>query len=126
STLHTGDLTYYDPGLGACGITSAPTDPIVAISHDLFDAYMPVGASNPNLNPLCGREIEIFRNPAGGVAAGVADGNPDGGVKTMIVKVVDRCTGCAPTDLDVPKMVHEFFVADSTFEGRVEDMQWRW
>lgn len=45
-----GDLTYYDPGLGACGVTSANGDKIVAVSHFLFDAVQ-IG-SNPNTNPL--------------------------------------------------------------------------
>jgi hypothetical protein len=34
--IYTGQLTYYGPGLGACGITSSSTDLICAISHELF------------------------------------------------------------------------------------------
>lgn len=56
---YTGDLTYYNPGLGACGIDSTDNDAVVAVSHYTFDA-MSVG-SNPNANPLCGRKIRAKR-----------------------------------------------------------------
>jgi hypothetical protein len=56
---YVGDLTYYGPGLGACGVTSSDTDNIVAISHYVYDAVQ-VG-SNPNTNPLCGLQIRAER-----------------------------------------------------------------
>lgn len=34
--IFSGDLTYYAPGLGACGVTSTDTDMICAISHIVF------------------------------------------------------------------------------------------
>jgi hypothetical protein len=34
--IYTGDLTYYAPGLGSCGITSSASDMICAISHELY------------------------------------------------------------------------------------------
>ncbi|KAF8824139.1 hypothetical protein HHX47_DHR9000054 [Lentinula edodes] len=34
-----GDGTYYDAGLGACGITNTDTDYIAAIGEDFFDQY---------------------------------------------------------------------------------------
>ncbi|KAF2278720.1 uncharacterized protein EI97DRAFT_217290 [Westerdykella ornata] len=82
----TGDLTYYDPGLGACGIASTANDDIVAISHFTFDAVQT--GSDPNQNVLCGRRIRAQRANNG---------------KTVSVDltVVDRCTGCKPTDIDV-------------------------
>ena len=50
-TLHraqyTGDLTWYDTGLGACGWTSGASDSIVAVSQALFDEYTP-NDGNPN------------------------------------------------------------------------------
>ncbi|KAE9963056.1 hypothetical protein BLS_009742 [Venturia inaequalis] len=52
---HTGDLTYYSQGMGACGIVNSESDKIVAISHLVFDAAQ-VG-SNPNSNPLCRKKI---------------------------------------------------------------------
>lgn len=38
SKTFSGDLTYYEPGLGACGETSTKDDKIVSLSHLLFDA----------------------------------------------------------------------------------------
>jgi hypothetical protein len=56
----TGDLTYYDStGLGACGQVLTDNDPIVAVSHFLYDAVA-VG-TNPNDNPLCGLKIRAER-----------------------------------------------------------------
>lgn len=75
-----GDGTYYDTGLGACGITSTDSDYIVAISHVLFDAQ---GVANPNNNPLCGKKI-----------------NAHYGGKSVTVTVVDRCPGCEEGSLD--------------------------
>ncbi|KAF7595672.1 hypothetical protein BBP40_005116 [Aspergillus hancockii] len=68
---YTGDLTYYDPGLGSCGITSSSSDLVCAVSHVLFDAAST--GSNPNANPLCGLKIRLKR-----------------GGSSVDVKVVDR------------------------------------
>lgn len=80
---YTGDFTWYDPGLGACGITSTSDQAIVAISHVLFDPSTPNG--NPNNNPLCGRTLDLVGK----------DGT------TYTATVVDRCVGCAESDLDL-------------------------
>lgn len=37
--IFSGDLTYYDPGLGSCGITSSSTDMICAISWQLYGTH---------------------------------------------------------------------------------------
>lgn len=101
---YTGDLTYYDPGLGACGVTSSSSDAIVAISHLVFDAVS-VG-SNPNANPLCGKKIRARRND-----------------KSIDLTVVDRCTGCQPTDIDVTSSV--FADLAEIAQGRVT-VSWSW
>lgn len=72
SQTYTGDLTYYGPGLGACGVTSGDDDHIVSISHFVFDAVST--GSNPNANPLCGHKLRA-----------VWDGN------SIDLTVVDRC-----------------------------------
>lgn len=56
---YTGDLTYYNPGLGACGIESGDNDAVVAVSHYTFDAAQK--GSDPNQNPLCNRKIRATR-----------------------------------------------------------------
>jgi hypothetical protein len=75
---HTGDLTYYGPGLGACGVTSDDDDAIVSVSHYLFDAVQT--GSNPNSNPLCGKKIRATR----------IDERTSKQI-SIDVKVVDRC-----------------------------------
>lgn len=101
---YSGDLTYYDPGLGACGDTSTESEMICAVSHIVFDAAST--SSNPNDNPLCGLKIRIRR---------------DG--QSVDVKVVDRCVGCAETDLDVTEAAFEKVA--SIPQGRVT-MEWAW
>lgn len=83
---YTGDLTYYAPGLGACGITSSSSDNIVSISHIVFDAAQ--SGSDPNQNPLCGRKLRAKRYKEGT------------GERSVDLTVVDRCVGCKSTDID--------------------------
>lgn len=107
---HVGDLTYYEPGLGACGITSTSADNIVSISHITFDAVQ-VGA-NPNDNPLCGLTVRATRF------------NEEAGEERSVdLQVVDRCTGCEPTDLDTTTSVFEQLAAID--DGRVP-VTWAW
>lgn len=101
---YSGDLTYYDPALGACGLTNSGSDAIVAVSHIIFDAVS-VG-SNPNANPLCGKKIRARREN-----------------KSIDLTVVDRCTGCQPTDIDVTRSV--FADLASIDQGRVS-VSWSW
>lgn len=107
---YTGDLTYYDPGLGACGIDSGDDDPVVAISHYTFDAAQT--GSDPNQNPLCGRKIRARRvNESTGKSVSID------------VTVIDRCTGCQPTDIDVSPAMFDR-LADHAL-GRVT-VTWAW
>jgi hypothetical protein len=100
----TGDLTYYAPGLGACGVTSTDSDKIVAISHIVFDAAST--GSDPNANPLCGKKIRARRND-----------------KSVDLTVVDRCTGCQPKDIDVT--IDTFGDLADVAQGRVL-VEWNW
>ncbi|KAJ9132380.1 hypothetical protein NKR19_g9333 [Coniochaeta hoffmannii] len=109
--IHTGDLTYYAPGLGACGWTSSPEDAIAAVSHLVFDAAGG-GGSNPNANPLCGMSIRVERDQGGGR-----------GNKSVDVVVVDRCVGCEATDLDLSPSA--FGVLADEALGRVV-ASWAW
>lgn len=108
----TGDLTYYEPGLGACGVTSSSSDDIVSVSHIIFDAAST--GSNPNANPLCGQKIRIAR---------ASTASRKRGNSSVDVTVVDRCTGCAEADLDVSLGVFTQLADEA--EGRV-DMSWAW
>ncbi|KAI0121365.1 hypothetical protein BJ170DRAFT_588079 [Xylariales sp. AK1849] len=106
-----GDLTYYGPGLGACGVESTSEDDIVSVSHILFDAAST--GSNPNANPLCKKKIRISRD-----FVEMGSGN-----RSVDVTVVDRCTGCAETDLDVSLGVFTQLALEES--GRVT-MSWAW
>ncbi|KAJ3558461.1 hypothetical protein NM688_g909 [Phlebia brevispora] len=78
-----GDATFYEPGLGACGVTNSASDHIVAVSASFFDTF-PGATANPNANPVCGRTLTA---------------NFQG--KSTTVTVVDRCVGCALDDIDL-------------------------
>lgn len=106
-TSYTGDFTWYADGLGACGITSGPSDHIVAISEIIYDAYAAEAGSNPNNNPMCGKTVTM---------TGV-----DG--ESYTATVVDRCTGCAEGDLDLSE--DYFNTVTSNGNGRVSNMSWK-
>jgi hypothetical protein len=79
---HTGDLTYYDVGLGACGFDDGGldmSDNIVALSHEMM-------GTQSNGNPYCNRKVVIKANG-----------------KTVTATVRDKCMGCAFNDIDVSK-----------------------
>ncbi|KAL8847628.1 MAG: hypothetical protein Q9221_007358 [Calogaya cf. arnoldii] len=99
-----GDLTYYSPGLGACGRSSTENDNVCAISHVTYDAY--AKGPNPNTNPLCGKQIRAMRN-----------GN------SVVVTVVDRCEGCKANDIDLSPAA--FKQLAQAGEGRVK-VTWSW
>ncbi|USW59393.1 Putative RlpA-like domain superfamily protein [Septoria linicola] len=114
SETHTGELTYFATGLGACGETNKNGDKIVSVSHLLFDASGSTSSNggNSNANPLCGRMLRAQRyNEAVGA------------MRSVDLRVVDRCTGCAPTDLDITEDVFKI-LADVDL-GRVE-VTWAW
>jgi Lytic transglycolase len=107
--VFSGDLTFYNPALGACGWESTDNDPICAVSHLVWD-QLQVG-SNPNTNVLCGKKIRVQRNVEGV------------GSRTIDVTVVDRCVGCQATDIDLsPAMFNQLANPD---QGRVVG-KWAW
>ena len=101
---YSGDGTYYDTGLGACGITSNNSEFVVALSHELYDSVNVGG--NPNNNPYCGRKINVYR-----------------GDKSVQVTVVDRCPGCSYYSLDLSPAA--FNVLGTEAEGRIP-ITWSW
>lgn len=110
SQTFTGDITYYAPGLGACGITSTSSDAICAVSHIIYDAAST--GSNPNANPLCGKKIRISRyNEAVGAE------------RSIDVTVVDRCVGCKADDLDLSVTYFDKLAEEA--QGRVT-ATWAW
>ncbi|KZV82255.1 hypothetical protein EXIGLDRAFT_729962 [Exidia glandulosa HHB12029] len=100
----TGDGTFYDVGLGSCGINSSPSENVVAVSQSVFDSF-PGATANPNNNPICGQHATVSFNG-----------------KTIDVTIVDRCTGCAPGDLDFS--TGAFSQLADMSAGRIHGIQW--
>ncbi|KAF8518769.1 RlpA-like double-psi beta-barrel-protein domain-containing protein-containing protein, partial [Gautieria morchelliformis] len=85
---HSGDLTFFPPGLGACGKINVASDLMVAVSFKFFNSFGP----QMNGNPVCGRKIKATA-PGG---------------KTVTISVEDKCTSCAQFDLDMsPAAFHQ-------------------
>ncbi|KAF5335602.1 hypothetical protein D9758_017261 [Tetrapyrgos nigripes] len=99
-----GDVTFYTPGLGACGISNTESDMIAAVSAPFFDTF-PGATPNPNLNPLCGRAVSI-----------------SSGGKTIQVTIVDKCPGCALQDLDLSPAAFNQLADPSV--GRLHGVTW--
>ena len=106
-----GALTFYEPGLGACGGESGANDMVVSVSRAVWDSAQKSG--NPNENPLCGRKIQVE----------TASGNNRRRDRGVEARVVDRCTGCAAADLDVSRAV--FSKLARVEDGRVL-VSWDW
>ncbi|KAL5535642.1 hypothetical protein ACEPAF_3736 [Sanghuangporus sanghuang] len=103
----TGQGTYYDIGLGACGITNSGDDRIAAVSHLLFDQFPGYDGVNPNSNPICSKSVTATYQG-----------------KSTTVSITDRCEGCALTDLDFSPSAFED-IADFSV-GRLTDITWVW
>ncbi|KAJ2931169.1 hypothetical protein H1R20_g5936, partial [Candolleomyces eurysporus] len=102
-----GQGTFYDTGLGACGGVNKDTDFIAAVSMHLFDNF-PGAGNNPNKNPVCGRRIRASRGGA-----------------SVTITVVDRCVGCALTDLDFSPSAFDALTNGNRGLGRVQ-ITWEW
>jgi hypothetical protein len=92
SGTYSGDLTHYDAGLGACGLTSLGTDPVVALPY----AKMGTKSSGDDPNPYCGKMITVYYK---GVSAQA--------------KVVDKCMGCVGDSIDLSDAVFSALIPGS-------------
>ncbi|WAQ83863.1 hypothetical protein PtA15_4A312 [Puccinia triticina] len=101
---HTGDATYYEPGLGSCGLTNGPGDMIVAVSKLLYDSF-PSQGGNPNTNEVCGKKIRATYQG-----------------RSCEVTVVDRCEACLEGALDFT--ITAFEKLGKKEEGRLHGMTW--
>lgn len=91
---NSGDVTYFNVGLGACGWNSVDSDLVVAMSAGLMGIQS-------NGNPNCGKKIKV-----------------NYGGKSVIVTVVDKCMGCATYDLDLSPAAFEQLAPKSA--GRIK------
>ena len=95
-----GEITFYDTGLGACGTTDdGRNENVFALAHGMM-------GTQSNGNPFCGRRAEV-----------TLDG------KTVVGKLVDKCMGCTGQDIDLS---HKMFqaLADEG-RGRVSGVSWK-
>ena len=86
-----GDITYYDTGLGACGITSTNDQKVVALPHGFMGTLS-------NDNPYCGRTIAIKCDTTG---------------KTSTATVVDKCMGCDGMSIDLSPAVFDDLASEA-------------
>ncbi|KAJ7474037.1 barwin-like endoglucanase [Mycena latifolia] len=108
SQSYTGDGTYYEPGLGACGKTNTKDQLIVAVGHGVFDSHPGANPANPNTNPICGKKLKATY-----------------GQKSVTVTVEDRCAGCAgAADLDFTEAGFQKLAALEV--GRIHGVKWEW
>ncbi|KIJ40170.1 hypothetical protein M422DRAFT_230335 [Sphaerobolus stellatus SS14] len=101
----TGQATWYDTGLTACGVTNTNTEYIAAVSELLFDTYPGYNGANPNNNPICGKQAQVTYEG-----------------KTITVTITDRCTACAMYDLDFTPTAFQN-LADLG-AGRISGISW--
>ncbi|KAL8731305.1 MAG: hypothetical protein Q9166_003529 [cf. Caloplaca sp. 2 TL-2023] len=94
-----GDITFYDTGLGACGWTNdGTTENVFALAHGMM-------GEQSNGNPFCGRSAEV-----------TLDG------KTVVGKLVDKCGGCEGQSIDLGHKMFQALAAEA--RGRVSDVKW--
>jgi len=103
---NTGDVTFYELGLTACGITYTDSDFVAAVSHILFDGYPGAGA-NPNDNAVCNQKVKLEYQG-----------------RSVDVIIVDRCTGCKEFDLDLSPAAFNQLASESV--GRLHGGVWNW
>ncbi|MFE3829550.1 RlpA-like double-psi beta-barrel domain-containing protein [Streptomyces sp. NPDC059092] len=97
----TGQATWYNTGLGACGWSNNDSELVVAISTTLYGNY-----PNPNNSPQCGRQIRV-----------------NGPLGSVVVRVVDKCMGCATNDVDLSPTA--FSRIGDLNAGRI-NVSWDW
>lgn len=103
-----GDLTWYEGGLTACGINlDTKTMDGVAVSFNVFETF-PGATPNPNQNPICNSKVRATHTETG---------------VTMEIPVVDKCSACKDGDLDGTEQIFKAFGFDLG-RGRVPGLQW--
>lgn len=76
---YSGDMTYYNPGLGACGETNTDSDAVAAVSSAVY-----------NSGSGCNKVATIHYNG-----------------KSTTARVVDLCPSCATGSIDVSPTVFQ-------------------
>ncbi|KAF9259827.1 hypothetical protein L218DRAFT_1079689 [Marasmius fiardii PR-910] len=103
-STHTGDATFYTPGLGACGKTNNANELVAAAAAPVFDNF-PGHTANPNKNPICGKKAKVTF-----------------GGKSVTVTIVDRCPGCGSSGIDLSPAAFQKLAPLS--KGRLSGAKW--
>ncbi|KAG7091831.1 hypothetical protein E1B28_008235 [Marasmius oreades] len=101
---HTGDATFYTPGLGACGRNNNANELVAAAAVGVFDNF-PGHTANPNKNPICGKKAKVSF-----------------GGKSVTVTIVDRCPGCGASGIDLSPAAFQKLAPLS--KGRLRGAKW--
>lgn len=107
---YTGDMTFYAPGLGACGHVNHENDDICAVSHVIYDQTLK--GANPNADPLCGHTVKATHLNSQSKT-----------YKSIVLTVVDRCEACAAHDIDLSPGAFEKL--EDLSVGRTK-VTWEW
>jgi expansin (peptidoglycan-binding protein) len=99
-TAFSGQMTYFYPGLGACGIAHGDSDAVVALSALDFGNDI-----NPNKAAVCGKWVKISH----------ANGN------SVRAPIWDKCPECVSGSIDVSPSVFQQIIG--LFVGRT-DVTW--
>ncbi|KAH8112509.1 RlpA-like double-psi beta-barrel-protein domain-containing protein-containing protein [Phellopilus nigrolimitatus] len=86
-TFQNARFTFYDVGLGACGLTNQSSDFIVALNSQQFGSGYP--------GPNCFKEIEIHYNG-----------------KSHTAEIMDKCPGCPYGGLDFSRGLFDYFASE--------------
>ncbi|CAM0138800.1 hypothetical protein VKS41_005988 [Umbelopsis sp. WA50703] len=101
SQSFSGDGTWFNPGLGSCGVTNSDDDMIAALNAPQMGSY-----PNPNQNPNCGKYAMVH--------------GPKGSVR---VRIEDTCPPCLKGSLDLSPAAFAK-IADLS-QGRIS-ITWTW
>ncbi|KAF7373554.1 DPBB-1 domain-containing protein [Mycena sanguinolenta] len=105
TTVHTGDMTYYGQGLGACGDVYDDQSFTAAVSMEMFDNW-PGASAEQNRNPICGPFVPGRKalNSAGVMAQAITSSVPGyaeiGG--DGLINCVGTGTGSSDVQCHVP------------------------
>ncbi|KAL8793366.1 MAG: hypothetical protein Q9195_004044 [Heterodermia aff. obscurata] len=95
-----GDITYYQAGLGACGWTNdGSSEDVFALAHGMM-------GDQSNGNPFCGRMAQIK-----------VPGKP-----VVSAKLVDKCMGCKNQSIDLSNHLFDQLAPEA--EGRLHNIEW--
>ncbi|KIM51478.1 hypothetical protein SCLCIDRAFT_1224492 [Scleroderma citrinum Foug A] len=104
--LQSGQGTFFDAELGACGFINDNSEHIAAVSNLLFDA-VPGYDGDSFHNPVCGRQVTAYYKD-----------------RSTTVTITDSCADCDITNLDFTPTAFADLEPDLDV-GRI-DITWEW